>query len=159
MFCDEVLELVEPLAAGDLAPDARLTEHLRTCPNCAAALESARRIERLLQTRPAVSAPAQFTARLTARIRRDRWRREQWLDAGFNIVIVGTLVLMVVGVWMAMRAAGLTIVSGDTLSAAGEQLTGFGTTITESLPTYGGAAGVIGGALALWWWAERKVSF
>jgi predicted anti-sigma-YlaC factor YlaD len=159
MFCDEVLELVEPIAAGDVAPDARLTEHLRTCPNCTAALESARRIERLLQTRPAVSAPAQFTSRLTTRIRRERWRREQWLDAGFNIAVVAALVLIVAGVWMAMRAAGLTIVGGDTLTVAGEQLTGFGATLTEALPTYGGAAGVIGGALALWWWAERKVSF
>jgi len=42
MFCDEILELIEPIAAGDLAPDGRMSAHLASCAGCAAALESSR---------------------------------------------------------------------------------------------------------------------
>jgi anti-sigma factor RsiW len=159
MFCDEVLEVVEAIAAGDLTPDARLRAHLETCANCAAALDSARRIERLLQVRQVAPAPAQFSARLLARVRRERWRREQWLDAGFNIAVAAALVLVVGAVWFGMQATGLSSVGGDTLAIAGEQIAGFSGRVASSLPTYGGAAGVVAGALGLWWWAERKVSY
>ncbi len=63
MFCDEVLDAIEPIAAGDLTPDGRIADHLATCPNCAAALESARALERMLQQRQTLKAPAQFTTR------------------------------------------------------------------------------------------------
>jgi hypothetical protein len=38
MFCDEALDAVEAIAAGDVTPDGRVAEHLTTCQNCAAAL-------------------------------------------------------------------------------------------------------------------------
>jgi anti-sigma factor RsiW len=159
MFCDEVLELIEAIAAAEHRPDGRLAAHLETCPHCTAALESARQIDRLLQARAVPRPPAQFTARVMARVRRDRWRREQWLDAGFNIAVAAALVLVVAAVWFGMRATGLISVGGDTLAIAREQAAGFSTQVAAALPTYGGAAGVVAGALALWWWAERKVSY
>jgi len=87
MFCDEVLEAIESIASGDLAPDARISAHLASCANCRAALDHAREIERLLHERSAPAAPAHFTSRMLARIRRDRWRRDQILDAGFNTAV------------------------------------------------------------------------
>ena len=87
MFCDEALDAVEAIAAGDLTPDGRVAEHLTTCPNCAAALVSARALERMLRVRSIPKPPAQFTTRTLARVRRARWRSEQFLDVGFNVAI------------------------------------------------------------------------
>jgi hypothetical protein len=33
VFCDEALDAVEAIAAGDLTADGRIAEHLATCPN------------------------------------------------------------------------------------------------------------------------------
>jgi len=44
MFCDESLEAIEPIAAGDLKPDARIAAHLASCANCRAVLDRARQI-------------------------------------------------------------------------------------------------------------------
>ena len=51
MFCDEALDTVEAIAAGDLTPDGRVASHLATCPNCALALTRARQLEASLQRR------------------------------------------------------------------------------------------------------------
>ena len=88
MFCDETLDAVEAIAAGEVTPEGRIAQHLRSCRQCAAALESARRLETMLQTRPVPRPPQQFTSRTMARIRRARWRNDQFLDVGFNLAVV-----------------------------------------------------------------------
>ena len=45
MTCQELTDFVEPIAAGDLEPDAEMRAHFETCPLCASELASARRIE------------------------------------------------------------------------------------------------------------------
>src|SRR5215470_14856755 len=100
MFCDEALDAVEAVAAGELTPDGRVADHLVTCPNCAAALESARTLERMLQARPAPRPPAQFTSRTLARVRRERWRSERVVDVGFNIAIIAIVTAVFAGGWM-----------------------------------------------------------
>ena len=87
MFCDEALDLVESIADGELTPEGRVAAHLATCPNCAAALDSARRLEQALRARPVPRAPARFTARTMTMLRRRRWRSEQFLDVGFNVAL------------------------------------------------------------------------
>ena len=96
MFCDEALDAVEAVAAGDRTPDGRLAAHYASCPNCATALSSARELERLLRQRPTPVPPPQFTARTLSRIRRARWRSEQWLDAGFNLAFAVIVLSIVV---------------------------------------------------------------
>src|SRR2546423_1589880 len=81
MFCDEVLDAIEPIAAGELTPDGRVAAHLTTCPNCAAALTSARRVEQMLQER-AVPRPAP-----QVRLRIDRGAKAgdvEWVVWGFG---------------------------------------------------------------------------
>ena len=75
MFCDEALDAVEPIAAGDLTADGRIAEHLTTCPNCASALVRARQLERVLQRRGVPQPSSQFTARTLASLwlRSDPW--------------------------------------------------------------------------------------
>ena len=158
MFCDEALESVEAIAAGELTPEGRIAAHFASCPNCAAALESARTLERLLRGRAVPAPPPQFTMRTLGRVRRARWRAEQYLDAGFNIAIVVVVVAVVAGFWMLFDRTGLAAVSNDAIDLLGSGLVTFARRVAPSLPLYAGAAGLLATALAIWWWAERDVT-
>jgi predicted anti-sigma-YlaC factor YlaD len=157
MFCDEVLELVEPIAAGEVAVDARVASHLASCANCTAALSDARRIEQLLRGREVLKPSTQFTARIMGRIRRDRWRREQFLDTGFN-VFVGLLALtLLVAVWVLLSRSGLGAVTRDAFNALNSTvLNAVRQRLPSSLPLYLGAFALVATALGVWWWAERE---
>jgi anti-sigma factor RsiW len=158
MFCDEALDVVEAIAAGELTPEGRVADHLASCPNCAAALHRARELEHLLRERPAPRAPAQFTMRTVGRVRRARWRSEQYLDVGFNVAI-GTIVLAVVGgIWMLLNRTGLAAVSNDAVDLFGSAFTTFAHRIGPSLPLYAGATALLATALGIWWWAERDAT-
>src|ERR1700741_671253 len=136
MFCDEALDAVEPIAAGELTPDGRIADHLATCPNCAAALDSARRLESMLRARVVPRPTAQFTARTIARVRRARWRSEQFLDVGFNVAI-GAIVLAVVGgIWMLLHRTGLAAVSGDAVDLFSSGMMMMVRRVAPSLPLY-----------------------
>src|SRR5262245_19699617 len=97
MTCDDVLDLVDAIAGGDEAPP-ELRAHIETCPRCAAALASARRLELTLSTREAPPAPPAFTSAGIARIRRERWRLEQRVDRLFNVAIAAAILLVIGGV-------------------------------------------------------------
>src|SRR5213594_3051529 len=125
MFCDEALDAVEPIAAGELTPDGRIADHLATCPNCAAALEDARRLERMLQARPAPRPAPNFTPRTLNRVRRVRWRAEQFLDVGFNVAIIAIVAAVVGGIWMLLNRSGLAAVSRDAVNLFGSGMIAF----------------------------------
>src|SRR5919197_6711269 len=156
MFCDETLEAVGSVAAGEVTPEGRVAEHLATCPNCAAALDSARRLDRLLQARAAPRPPAHFTPRTLTRIRRARWRSEQFLDVGFNIAIVAIVVAIVAGIWMLLNRSGLGAVSRDAVGLFGTSAVALARRAAPSVPLYAAATAVVLTALAVWWWAERE---
>src|SRR5512136_718591 len=88
MRCEELQDLIEPIAAGELEPTDEAARHLAGCASCAAALALARRIDRTLAGLEVPAAPPSFAAGVLRRIRRQRWRSEQYLDLGFNAVIV-----------------------------------------------------------------------
>ena len=158
MFCDEALDAIEAIAADELMPDGRVAAHLASCPNCAAALVSARSLEQMLQRRGVPAAPPQFTSRTMARVRRARWRNDQFLDVGFNVAI-GLVVLVVLGgVWMLLNRSGLVAVSNDAVDLFGTGLVTFARRVAPSLPLYAGATAVLATALAIWWWAERDAA-
>jgi anti-sigma factor RsiW len=156
MYCDEVLETIELIAAGELAPGSRVTEHLASCAGCAAALASARRVDALLRSRPAPPAPAHFSSRVMSRVRRARLRGEQLLDWTFNVALVLAGILVVAGLWVVMRQSGMASVSGDAIELLGPGMMLFMRRITPSLPVYAAATALLGTALAVWWWAERE---
>src|SRR5579862_9097978 len=142
MFCDEALDAVEAIAADDLAPEGRVAAHLASCPRCAAALESARALERMLQRRVVPVPPAQFTSRTLARVRRARWRSDQFLDVGFNVAIAGVVVAVIAGIWLVLNRSGLAVVSNDAIDIFGSALVTFAHRIAPSLPLYAGATAV-----------------
>ena len=158
MFCDEALDAVEAIAAGDLTPDGRVAEHLASCPNCAAALDSARTLERMLRMRPVPKPPPQFTTRTITRVRRARWRAEQVLDVGFNLAIGAVVLAVAGGVWMVLHRTGLAAVSSDVVDLFGTGLLTFVRRFAPSLPLYAGATALLASALAVWWWAERDAT-
>jgi predicted anti-sigma-YlaC factor YlaD len=158
MFCDEALDAVEAIAAGDLTPDGRVAEHLASCPNCSAALVSAQQLERVLRRRGVPQPSAQFTTRTLGRVRRARWRSDQFLDVGFNLAIIFVVVAVFGGVWMLLNRTGLAAVSTDAVDLFGSVFVSLVRRAAPSLPLYGGAAALLASALAIWWWAERDAA-
>jgi anti-sigma factor RsiW len=158
MTCKEALELVEPIAAADIVVDAEARAHFETCPRCAAALASARRIEMLLAQRPVMPAPARFTAIVMQRLRRERWRSEQHVDLLFNAAIAIGLLLIAGGVFALMNLSGLMAAAAGTWTALASLGQQFARTAGPTLNTYVAAVLLLLSALGMWWWAERNLS-
>src|SRR2546427_12038536 len=158
MLCNEILDAIEPIAAGEVMPDDRIAAHLSSCPHCAAALGNARRLEQMLQARPMPRAPAQFTSRTMARVRRARWRTEQFLDLGFNVTL-GLVLLAILGsVWLLLHRSGLVAVSNDAVDLLGTGLVTLARRVAPTVPLYVGATALLVTALGIWWWAERELT-
>jgi len=158
MFCDEALNAVEPIAAGELTPEGRIAEHFASCPNCGAALARARELERLLAARPQPRPSPQFTSRTLARVRRARWQSDQFLDVGFNAALLLIVVGIAATVVMLLRWTGFGAVGTDALAIFGSGFTALTQRIGPSLPVYAGATALLASALAIWWWAERDAT-
>src|SRR5262245_42522799 len=77
-------------------------------------------IDRLLRARGVPEAPAQFTSRAMAIVRRDRRRRERAIDVGFNFIISVAAIAIVLVAWVLLLRSGLLEASG----AAFDLLTG-----------------------------------
>jgi anti-sigma factor RsiW len=158
MMCRDVEHLVEAIAGGDLEVEEEVRSHFETCPRCAAALASARRIELALQARPAPHAPAQFASAVLLRIRNDRWRSEQRVDRIFNVAIAASLILIASGV-VALTNVGAVLgaaawVWGATAAMSGE----LSQQAAPRMVSYIGAGGLLMSALLMWWWADRRLS-
>ena len=158
MTCDDVLQIVEAIAAGDVEVDSVLRAHFETCPRCASTLASARRLETMLAARPKPKAPDGFTQAVLARIRQEQWQSEERVDRVFNVAIVIALLLVVgsvlalTNVDAALGAAGA--VWGMVASASGQAVSAAAPVVL----TYVAAIGLLMSALVMWWWADRRVS-
>jgi anti-sigma factor RsiW len=154
-----VLELIEPIAAGEVTPDGRVAAHLAACADCSAALEDARRVERLLRSSPPPRAPAQFTAHVLSRVRRERWRSEQAVDFGFNLTIALVGVGILAAAILVLHVTGLDAVVIDAIALVGQGMSALARRVAPSVPLYAGALGLLVIALGVWWWAERDASY
>jgi anti-sigma factor RsiW len=155
MTCDDVLNAVELIAAGELKPDGQMAAHLTTCASCASTLEAARRIDALLRQRPVAIPPPQFTARTMARIRRARWRNEQMIDWAFNAALALVALAIASGIWLVASRSGFTLVGNDAVQLFGAGMRTFVQRVAPSLPVYALATVMLVTALGIWWWAER----
>ena len=111
--------------------------------------------EREWHDRPAPRAPAGFSGRVLARIRRDLWRREQFFDAGFNVLVASTGVAITAGAMALVYTTGLAAVGDDLVNLVVAASVEGVRRLAPSLSLYAGAAGLIASALGVWWWAER----
>jgi predicted anti-sigma-YlaC factor YlaD len=155
MFCDETLDAVEAIAAGEVTPEGRIAQHLQSCRHCAAALESARRLETMLQARPVPRPPQQFTNRTMARIRRARWRNDQFVDVAFNLAVTLVTLGVIATVWLLVDRSGVTAVSSDLLTLIEGGAVTLARRIAPAISLYVAAAALVLSALTIWWWAER----
>jgi|SRR5579862_2201232 len=158
MFCDEALDAVEAIAAGELTPEGRIAAHLASCPNCASALRSARALDQMLRQRTAPPAPPNFTTTTLGRVRRARWQSDQQVDLAFNVTIAVVVFGVFVGAWVLLVRTGLIAVGGDAFGVIGSAVRIAASRIAPALPVYSGAAALLGTALLIWWWAERDAS-
>jgi anti-sigma factor RsiW len=159
MLCREALDLVEPLASGDQPVSDGARGHFETCPRCASALASARRLEALLRSVQVPRAPETFTASVLQRVRRERWQSEQNVDRLFNVAIVVTVIVIVGAVAAMLNLGALFAV---TESAWALMRNGTRTAMRNAAPTlitYVAAVGLLASALGMWWWAERKLQY
>jgi len=153
-MCTALADAIEPIAAGELTPDAPAAAHLSTCASCRAALEQARRLDQLLRDRPAPLPPPAFTARTMQLIQKVGWRREQLVDWVFNSALIAAALLVAAGIWIALQHAGMPAVGRDALDAFSNGMAVFAQRAAPSLPLYAGATGLLVVALGLWWWAS-----
>jgi anti-sigma factor RsiW len=159
MTCTHALELVEPIAAGELDVDAAARAHFESCPACASALATARRIEAVLAVRPAPPAPDRFEGMVLQRISRERWRAEVQVDRLFNVAVAVSIMLVVGGLAALMNLQGVLAAVGgmwEVVSASGTEAL---RNAVPTLSTYVAAAGLLLSALAMWWWADSRVRF
>jgi len=158
MTCDDVLNAVEPIAAGERQPDAWMAAHLSTCVSCASALEAARRLDAMLRQRLVPAPPPQFTTRTMARIRRARWQNEQVIDWAFNAGLALIALATAAGIWIIISRSGFTLVGNDALQLFGAGMRTFVQRVSPSLPLYALATLLLVTALGIWWWAERDAT-
>jgi anti-sigma factor RsiW len=159
LTCAAVLELIEPIAAGDVEPAPAVRAHLESCPRCAAELASARRLEAVLSRREAPVAPPRFGAAVLARVRRERWQSEQRVDRLFNVAIIVAVLLVVAGLGAILNVDVVVSWAGTTWTyvteAARRDAARKG---PSTVLTYLAAIGFMVSAVAMWWWAERRMS-
>ena len=156
MTCHDVVQLVEAIAAGDLAVGDEVRGHVESCPHCAAALASAHRLEAALAAWPQPAAPDQFTMAVLARVSKERWTSEQRIDRMFNVAIVFVVLVAVAGIAALANVSGVlagadwfvTVIAAATAEMARQ--------VAPVIATYVAAAGVLMSALLMWWWAERR---
>ena len=153
-MCAALADAIEPIAVGELTPDATAAAHLSTCASCASALEQARRLDQLLRARPAPAPPSDFTTRTIRLIQKAGWRREQVVDWIFNSALIAAALLVAVGIMIALQHAGMPSVGHDALEAFSNGMAAAAQRAAPSLPLYAGATGLLVVALGLWWWAS-----
>jgi len=157
MSCSDVLDLIEPIAAGELRADEAVRAHLESCVTCAAALAAAQRLESALKGMEIPPAPAAFTGMVLQRIRRDRWQSEQNVDRLFNLAIVAAVLLMAGGIAAMLNIGGLVTITGSALSLLRDSMREGVHQAVPTVATYVAAAGLLASALGMWWWAERRL--
>jgi anti-sigma factor RsiW len=158
MTCRDILDRIEAVAAGDEPATPEFRSHLEGCVVCAAALAEARRIEAMLTTRPAPSAPARFSAAVASRIRQERWRSEQHIDRMFNVALLLGVATIAIGVLALFNVDAMTAAFTGTFALLNRLSGDIVVQAAPRLSTYLGAAGFLATALFVWWWAERRLS-
>jgi anti-sigma factor RsiW len=155
MTCKDAADLIEPIASGELEPDAEARAHFESCPRCAHMLATARRLEAVLVEYRPPPVPDRFVAAVLQRVRRERWRMERNVDLLFNAAIVAALLIVVAGVLALLDVSGVVNASSDAWSGVSVVAAQVARQMAPAINTYIAAAGLLLTALAMWWWAER----
>jgi len=155
MSCHECDALLEAVAVGDDVPDV-VRAHVTGCPQCAARLRLAQRIEHALSSRAVVPAPPGFATTVLARVRRERWRTEQLLDWGFNAFVGIGVSLVILGIVGLVYASGVVVLSRDIYAGFDLVAKSVTTTVANQAPTMVMGMLLLMLTLGIWWWVEQE---
>ena len=155
MTCDAVDDLIEPLAAGDIAMTGEIQAHLDGCVHCRGALAVATAIERTLAAQRAPAVGDAFVPAVMARVRVARWRSEQRLDLVFNGLVGLAVLLAAGGLAAVMSVSGLSAVSADLVRFFLRSAVEMTRYAMPQAGMYVAATVLAVSTLALWWWAEQ----
>jgi anti-sigma factor RsiW len=153
-MCDDLQELIEAVAMGEVAPDEATRAHLASCPRCAAAVAEAAAVHRMLSATRQPEAPPEFVRAVTARVRKARWRSEQTLDAAFNVAVGLAVAAGLGALYVVLALSGMTAVGADVVTLFVSGLRTAAESALPQLPLYGVATLLFVSAFGIWWWAE-----
>jgi len=152
--CQELDELIEAVAAGDpVSADAEA--HLAGCAACRARVDLARAVDRLLLAREVPAPPERFTLQVMRRVTQERWRAEQFVDAGFNLALTAGALVVLCGLGGLLWSFGWFSIDVAALSTATTVVAPWATRLVADAQTLVMAAVLLSSTLALWWWVER----
>ena len=155
MRCEDLDELNEALADGEpVAPDVQA--HVAGCASCQARLELARAVDRLLLAREVPAPPEAFTAQVMRRVQQERWRVEQFVDAGFNVAIAAGMLVVLSGVAGLLWSFGWFSVDVGTIGRAVTRFAPWTSELASQAQTMIIGVVLLSSTLALWWWVEGE---
>jgi len=153
--CEDLDELIEALAEGEpVTPDVQA--HVAGCASCQARVELARAVDRLLLAREVPAPPEAFTAQVMRRVQQERWRVEQFVDAGFNVAIAAGFLVVLSGVVGLLWSFGWFSVDVGTVATAVTTLAPWTSELASQGQTLIIGVALLSSALALWWWVEGE---
>jgi hypothetical protein len=155
MVCSEVDDLIEPLAAGEIAQTQEIGAHLASCARCRDALRLATDMDRVLRSQAAPVVGQAFVSSVMGRVRRERWRAEQLLDLAFNAAVVLAVTTGVGGLYALLTITGM---AGVTADLVGVFVDAAGQVVVRAAPQawiYALTTAALVAGLAAWWWADR----
>ncbi len=154
MQCEDLVELIDPWAAGELAPSPEALRHLDSCNRCTSQLAVARQIDRALASYEVKMPSPQFSQDVLRRVRREWWEAEEDLDWWFNVLVGLGLLGVVGGIWWLFDLSGLTALTGDATTLIGTGMSTLMQQVGGSIPVFLGATGLLIGALLIWRWTD-----
>ncbi len=103
MNCDDIQDLIEPWATGEVLPSPEAAAHLRTCVRCQQACVLASQIQQVLADDGAITAPAGFTDRVVRKTHRSQWwLTPEFAQTAYGVVSSGALVAAGAAIWMSL---------------------------------------------------------
>lgn len=152
--CDLFADRVDVIASGNEPTSAGDRDHLASCAACRAMLARAHAIDATCRARPTPQPPPGFTAQVMTAVRGERWRAERSFDFGFNLAVVGGVLLVAAGLIGLAWSSGLIVIGGDLAALISAAVAIVVERAAVQAPNVGLATLLLSMALAIWWWAE-----
>ena len=159
MTCEQVEELIDAVAGGEIPATEAFSAHVQTCPPCAAGLAAATQLERALRAAPAISAPPRFTPAVLARIRKERWLADQQMDWVFNLTIAVAIAMIAIGSLALLNSGGVAAAIMSFSAMVAQAVTEERSAqVQPPLWAYVTVFVLMGTSLLVWGWAESDKS-
>jgi anti-sigma factor RsiW len=155
MTCADLDDLIEPLAAGEIARTGEVAAHLESCARCRQALALAVDMDRVLRAQRAPAVAAAFVTTVVARARRERWRAEQMLDMAFNAAVALAVITGVGGLYALLAVTGMASVTADLVRLFVDAAGQVALRAAPQAWIYALTTAALVAGLAAWWWADR----